>query len=148
VSQDACLRVVKMGSDNFVKTMTHNIPKMMFVFLPLMAGVMALLYWHPRRYYVEHLVFLLHNHSALFLGFVAQTLVETLAHYWHPLAAIGSITELLLFLWVLWYPYAAMRRYYAQGRALTAVKYVFIGLAYGVCLVITFIGTAVITVQE
>jgi hypothetical protein len=59
-----------------------------------MAGVMLLLYWRPRRYYVEHLVFLLHNHSALFLGFVAQALIETLAHYWHPLATVGSITAL------------------------------------------------------
>ena len=148
LSRDACARFVKMGSDTFVKTMTHNIPKMMFVFLPLMAAVMLLIYWRPRRYYVEHLVFLLHNHSALFLSFVAQALVDILARFWHPFAVVGSITELLLFLYVLWYPYAAMRRYYAQGRGLTAVKYLFIGLAYAVCLVLTFIGTALITVTE
>lgn len=145
VSQDACRRFVKMGSDTFVKTMKHNIPKMMFVFLPLMAGVMALLYWRPRRYYVEHLVFLLHNHSALFLGFVAQALIETLARLWHPLTVLGSITGFALFLYVLWYPYAAMRRYYGQGRALTGAKYLVIGLAYAVCLVLTFFGTALIT---
>jgi hypothetical protein len=145
ISHDACVRFVKMGSDNFVKTMTHNIPRMMFVFLPLMAGVVALLYWRPRRYYVEHLVFLLHNHSVLFLGFVAQALIETLAHLWRPLAMLGSITGFALFLYVLWYPYAAMRRYYGQGRTLTGAKYLFIGLAYGLCLVITFVGTAVIT---
>jgi hypothetical protein len=148
LSHDACARFVKMGSDNFVKTMMHNIPKMMFVFLPLMACVMALLYRRPRRYYVEHLVFLLHNHSALFLGFVAQALIEALAHHWRPLTEFGSITGFALFFYVLWYPYAAMRRYYGQGRALTGAKYLFIGLAYALCLVITFIGTAVITINE
>lgn len=44
--------------------------------------------------------------------------------------------------------YAAMRRYYTQGGVLTGAKYLFIGLAYGVCLVITFIGTAVITINQ
>ena len=30
--------------------------------LPLMALFMKLLYWRPRRYYLEHLLLLLHNH--------------------------------------------------------------------------------------
>ena len=40
----------------------------MFVFLPLLALVMKLLYWRPRRYYVEHLLFLVHNHAFVFLA--------------------------------------------------------------------------------
>ena len=40
----------------------------MFVFLPLLALVMKLLYWRPKRYYVEHLLFLVHNHAFVFLA--------------------------------------------------------------------------------
>jgi hypothetical protein len=145
LSRDVCARYVKIGSDTFVKTMLHNIPRMMFVFLPLMAGIVTLLYWRPRRYYVEHLVFLLHNHSALFLAFVVQQFGEALAGLWHPLAVPVSIAGFALFFYVLWYPYAAMRRYYGQGRALTLSKYLATGLAYCACLAITLIGTALFT---
>ena len=46
----------------------HNIPRAMFVFLPLLALFMKLLYWRPKRYYVEHLLFLVHNHAFVFLA--------------------------------------------------------------------------------
>ena len=48
--------------------MVHNIPRAMFMFLPLLALVMKLLYWRPKRYYVEHLLFLIHNHAFVFLA--------------------------------------------------------------------------------
>ena len=43
----------------------------MFVFLPLLALAMKLLYWRPKRYYVEHLLFLIHNHAFVFLALSA-----------------------------------------------------------------------------
>ena len=54
-----------------------------FVFLPLMALVMTLLYWFPRRYYVEHLVFFLHNHAALYLAMSLEILLRALAEGAH-----------------------------------------------------------------
>ena len=49
------------------ETLARNIPKAMFVFLPLLALCMKLIYWRPRRYYVEHLLFMVHNHTFVFL---------------------------------------------------------------------------------
>jgi uncharacterized protein DUF3667 len=145
LAHEACARYDKWDNDSFSKTLVHNIPRMMFVFLPLMAGIVTLLYWRPRRFYVEHLVFLLHNHSALFLVFVALQVGGALAEAWHPLSALVSFAEFPVFLYVIWYPYAAMRRYYGQGRALTFSKYLVTGLAYGVCLAITLAVTALVT---
>ena len=42
-------------------------PRAMFMFLPLLAGVMMLIYWRPRHYYVEHLLLFVHNHAFVFL---------------------------------------------------------------------------------
>ena len=39
----------------------------MFIFLPLLAGLMMLMYWRPRHYYVEHLLLFVHNHAFVFL---------------------------------------------------------------------------------
>jgi hypothetical protein len=38
-----------------------------------------------------------------------------------------------------------MRRYYGQGTALTASKYVVIVSAYFICLLLTLLGTALVT---
>ena len=48
----------------------------MFVFLPLLALVMKLLYWRPKRFYVEHLLFLVHNHAFVFLALTIMGLLS------------------------------------------------------------------------
>jgi hypothetical protein len=144
----ACSRASADRGNAFFRTLTGNIPRMMFVFLPLVAGVMALLYWRPRRYYVEHLVFLLHNHAALFLCFVLLKLTDLLAGAWPALSRLDRGLAGFTLLYALWYPYAAMRRYYAQGRALSAFKYAAIALAYGISLLFTLVGTALVAILE
>lgn len=144
-ARDACVRNRADRGRTFLGALERNIPRMMFLFLPLMAGVITPLYWRPRRYYVEHLVFLLHTQSAVFLCFLLQKLAGRIAEHWHLLAPLTGIGGFLLFLYVLWYPYAAMRRYYAQGRVMTAVKYMAVGSAYGVFLLLTLLGTALVT---
>ncbi len=147
-AQAACEKIRAQPPAEFLRALLHNIPKMMFVFLPLMAGLMALLYWRPRRYYVEHLVFLLHNHSALYLWFVILELVGAAANLWSPLSFVAMLLGLGTALYVPLYPYLAQRRYYAQSRPLTLAKYALLALAYLVCLVLTLLGTAALTAYE
>ena len=141
----ACERARRMPTDEFLAALAHNVPKMMFVFLPLMAAVMCLLYWRPRRYYVEHLVFLLHNHSALYLAFLLLNLAGLLGGLWVALGSLTWILGIATFVYVPVYPYRAMRRYYGQGRLLTLAKYATLALAYLVCLLLTLAGTAAVT---
>ena len=141
----ACRNIVDEGTDAFLRTLVHNVPKMMFVFLPMMAAVMLLLYWWPRRYYVEHLVLLLHNHSALFLSFVLLNVIAFVAHHLPALHFALPLGGIALFFYVLWYPYASMRRYYAQGRLLTLSKYSIVASAYLICLLFVLLGTGVVT---
>ena len=88
----------------------------MFLFLPLLAGVMMLLYWQPRHYYVEHLLFFLHNHAFVFLVLLLAGILSALL----PFAAmlIGWVTTL----YVAWYLYRSMRVMYGQGRLRTVAK--------------------------
>lgn len=149
VAQDACVRIRADSGEQFLRTLGHNLPKMMFVFLPLMAAVMLGLYWRPRRFYVEHLIYLLQNHSALFLLFSLIALVDWIADGVPALSWLGSagLAGAVAF-YAIWYPYKSMRRYYGQSRGITLIKFALIGAAYLVCLLLTLAGTAVISVLE
>jgi hypothetical protein len=119
----------KYGEEGFGavgETLAHNIPKAMFVFLPLLALCMKLIYWRPKRYYVEHLLFMVHNHAFVFLVTAVAMLVGMIpfvGDYAWPLYWAA-------FIYVAWYIYRAMRNVYGQGRALTIIKYLTMGYVY------------------
>jgi hypothetical protein len=141
----ACTRVVNDQGASLGEAFRHNVPRMMFVFLPLLAAVMLLLYRRPRRLYVEHLVLFLHNHSALFLVFILLALLQKLAAWLPALAALANLGALGVLLYCPWYVYAAMRRVYGQGRLATLAKLGFMLVAYVACLLLTLMGTAVVS---
>lgn len=104
----------------------HNVPRAMFFLLPLIAAFMLLLYWRPRRYYVEHLLFLIHNHAMVFL---LGTLLAPV--FWLlPRGLASSSLAAAVSLWLIWYLFRAMRVYYGQGRRRTLAKYFFMGGVY------------------
>lgn len=128
-----CRRFQVNGPAAVAESVAHNIPRAMFIFLPLLALVMKLLYWRPNRYYVEHLLLLVHNHAFVFL---LLTLIGLIA----PVPGVpGALVDWLnwaAFLYMTWYIYRGMRNVYAQGRGLTLAKYFTLGLAY-VCTSLT-----------
>lgn len=142
--KDICKRNVADHGAGFVAALNSSIPKMMFVFLPLMAMVMLLLYWWPRHYYVEHLVFFLHTHAAIFLLLLVEVLLSRLGSVLPWLERAGPYLKFAGLLYCIWYVYRAMRVYYGQGRWLTLGKIFVIGFAYMIFLSITFFFTAVL----
>jgi hypothetical protein len=137
----ACMRQVNSGGEAVTSAFFGSIPKMMFVFVPMMALVMLLLYWRPRRYYVEHLVFFLHIHAAVFLILLLEALLGWMAESlgWRT---FGEWMILFTTLYTVWYVYRAIRVYYAQGRWLTLGKFIVVGFAYTVGLGATLVVTA------
>jgi hypothetical protein len=122
--KEGCRKVVLDDGQEFANAMLHNIPRALFLLLPLLALVMRAMYW--RRYYVEHLLFFIHNHAftftlyALMLSLLAVT-------SWGWLTTLGVLV-------MLFYPpiytYKAMRRVYAQRRWITRLKFVILAFAY------------------
>jgi hypothetical protein len=122
-----CRRVQEDGSELFTE-LGHNLPRAMFIFLPLLAGIMKLMYWRPRRYYVEHLLFLVHNHAFVFLMLIFFMLVDLaiyplIGDYVWPFYVAGSF-------YTVWYIFRAMRNMYGQHGLLTFLKYFVLGLTY------------------
>src|SRR6185503_3163668 len=73
-----CQKMSHTSARELLATIMHNVPRAMFVFLPLLALIMKLLYWRPKRYYVEHLLFLVHNHAFVFLAFSIVALLTSI----------------------------------------------------------------------
>ena len=114
-------------------------PRAMFVFLPLLALCMKLMYWRPKRYYVEHLLFLVHNHAYVFLVMALVMLIGMIP-------GVGDYAWLLYwatFFYMVWYIYRAMRNVYGQGRGLTVIKYLALGYLYFIAAFTVFLLTAI-----
>jgi hypothetical protein len=140
----ACERNPENYGDRVQHALLANIPKMMFVFVPLIALVMLILYWRPRRYYVEHLVFFIHSHAAIFLLLLIEALLAWIAA-WLAWSTFRGWVIAIISLYSAWYVYRAMRVYYGQGRLLTLAKLFVVGFAYLIGFAITFTVTALIT---
>lgn len=131
------------------KTLEHgflsSIPKMMFFFLPVIAGFMMLLYLRPRRLYVEHLIFFLHAHAALYLAIILSLLIDIPTRYAPRLDIVSAILDTFLAAYGAWYIYASMRRFYAQGRIQTFSKFTVLCSVYLICLCATLLGTLILS---
>jgi hypothetical protein len=132
VMQQTCLRIRADHGRSLAQSMRHNLPRAMFVFLPLLAGIMMLFYWRPRHYYVEHLLLLIHNHAFVFL---ALSLVWSLDALVPPIAGWLNFA---LFVYLVWYLYRSMRTVYGQGRWLTIAKFTALSFLYLVFGLVVF----------
>ena len=141
---EACRHQAVDGGKSLTRSFLASIPKMMFIFVPLMAFIMLLLYLRSRRFYVEHLIFFLHAHAALYVAIIASLLIAIAARYVPKLTVASTVADYALLLYAIWYMYGSLRRFYGQGRIVTAVKFAAISVAYLACLALTLFGTLLI----
>jgi hypothetical protein len=136
-----CRKIAEGDGRELGRNFLLNLPRAMFVFLPVLAFVMWLLYWKPKRYYVEHLLFLVHNHAFVFLGFSILLLVGRIP-------VVGDWIGWGWFvvpLYMLWYLYRAQRVVYGQSRGLTVTKYLFLLTTYMATALVMFLLTLIYT---
>ena len=143
--REACRKIVS-DSSSFGRALYENIPKMMFIFLPLIAAVMFVLYLGSGRYYVEHLLFFVHYHAFFFLGGLAIVLLDRSSAlldgtaFGNVLRFFEGALTFVLVIYVPYYLYRAMRRVYGQGRMVTLAKYSLLGIGYVIFMALTAVG--------
>jgi len=110
-------------------------PVTMFVLLPIVALLFKFWYLFAKKYYVEHLIFALHNHSFIFVALLITMLSGTLAGWQEP-SEEGPVTtaitwvNVIIWSWIPLYLLVSLKRVYQQGWAMTLAKYSLIGLSY------------------
>ncbi|MCU0988655.1 MAG: hypothetical protein MUE63_03465, partial [Xanthomonadales bacterium] len=118
------------------------LPATMFVLLPIVALLFKFWYLFAGKYYIEHLIFALHNHSFLFVVLLISLLFGALADWAEP-AGAGRITTASTLLngamgvWVPVYFLVSLKRVYQQGWLMTVTKYCLIGISYVLLLSLT-----------
>jgi hypothetical protein len=111
------------------------LPATMFVLLPIVALLFKFWYLFAKKYYIEHLIFALHNHSFLFVMLLIAMLLSSLAGWLEP-AEEGRVTTAVSWLniaigiWIPVYFLVSLKRVYQQGWGMTLTKYSLIGLSY------------------
>lgn len=136
---EACRKLAADGGKRLGPTFLATAPKLMFVFLPLMAAVAMLFYWRPRRLYVEHLVMFLHTHALVFVVLSLTGILNALQLTALPGVGILGAAVAALLLYIPYYVYRAMRVVYGEGRARTLVKFAAIGTLYSLLLGLTLL---------
>jgi hypothetical protein len=115
------------------------LPATMFVLLPIVALLFKFWYLFAKKYYIEHLIFALHNHSFLFVMLFIVMLLNALAGWAEP-AGEGRIhdavswTGIAIAVWIPLYFLVSLKRVYQQGWGMTLSKYCLIGISYVVLL--------------
>jgi hypothetical protein len=118
------------------------LPVSMFILLPVVALLFKFWYLFARRYYVEHLILALHNHSFLFVALLLSMVSNSLAGWLEP-AEEGPVTSSVLWLniaivcWLPVYFLLSLKRVYQQSWSLTTGKFLVIGLSYLILLLTT-----------
>jgi len=135
----SCENIKRDGGRHFIERFASTAPKLMFLFLPLMAGVAMLFYWRPRRLYAEHLVLFLHNHAFTYLLLAFTAILNEIAELKFPGAGILNLVMFLMWCWLPYYVYRSMRVVYANGRFRTLLKFFALSTIYFVVLGLTML---------
>jgi hypothetical protein len=116
----------------FYEEFKHNIPKMMFLMLPLFALILKLTFSKNRKFYVEHLIYTFHLHCFLFIFMVFIMLLELIIPVdWF----IVDWINLGATVYVIWYIFRSLRIVYARSVFRTITKMIGMSIMYFVVFV-------------
>ena len=125
-------QTVQMDAAGQARFIADELPRLMFVLLPVFALLLKFSFWH--RLYFEHLIHSLHLHSAAYVVLALMLPLEQVAE--HSLMLL--LIQLLLFGYLLANFFVSMRRVYGGGRLVTAAKCGGIFLGYLIVLTSSF----------
>ncbi|HMJ46353.1 MAG TPA: DUF3667 domain-containing protein, partial [Ferruginibacter sp.] len=107
----------------FISNLLHSIPQMLFLSLPLFALFLKWLYIrHKKFYYVSHMIFTFHLYILMFIVLLFVFGITQLQKNVHA-GWLGWVIG-LLYVFIFFYEYKAMRNFYGQRRAKTIIKFI------------------------
>jgi hypothetical protein len=114
------------------RRLVETMPRMLFVLLPIFAGILALFY--RGRNYPEHLYFAIHLHAFIFLALLVGQLTK-----YTRIPILAACASLVALVWIPIYATIAFRRVYGGSLRRTLAKEVAIGVIYSVAAGVGFV---------
>ncbi len=113
-------------------------PYMMLFLIPVFALFQKLFYLFSKRFYIEHLILSLHNHSFLYIVLLVSLILETIADKLLKMESsfsqVGYVIieaiDISLAIWIVAYIVIATKKVYQQGWFLTISKTMILGIIY------------------
>ena len=145
------MKMIEEEPREFVQEVFDVFPVLMFFLLPLFALILKIVYIFKKRYYMEHLVIALHSHSFIFFILLMMFLVDSLGEYslvvFGETSFVANTFDLALILLAIWLPinlFLQQKRVYAQGKFMTTIKFMFVGIIYFFLLMFTALVSGVL----
>jgi Protein of unknown function (DUF3667) len=112
--------------EHLIENIFHSFPKILWISLPIFAMILNILYFrHKQYFYVNHGIFTIHVYCATFIQLFVFLMIFQLTKIANAswLHTILLLLNIAVFIWMMIYPYKAMRGFYMQRRAKTFLKY-------------------------
>jgi hypothetical protein len=122
-SKNTTIDKIKENPSAFMNYVISKIPFFLFFFTPFFALFFWLIYSRKKYTYMEHMVFIFHIFSFIFLAMLLFIIPDLI---------IGSqflLGCLFIFIGPIYF-YKALRNFYQQNRALTLIKFVFLNTVF------------------
>jgi hypothetical protein len=117
-------QTVQLDAANQARFMADELPRLMFILLPMFALLLKLAFW--KRFYFDHIIFSIHLHSAAYVVLALMLPMEQVAsEHWLPL-----VVQVALFAYFLAYLVIAVRRVYHSSWIVAAAKSLVILMGY------------------
>lgn len=111
--------------EKFIESFVHNLPKSLFVYMPLFAFILWLFQDKKKWYYFDHGIFTLHYFSFLLLGIFLITLVNYmlgLLDSYLVFRIINYVFKIVAIIYMLYYFFPAHHYFYGDSRWVTFFK--------------------------
>mgnify|MGYP001583758405 CR=1 FL=1 len=122
---------------SFYKNLMSKISIALFLFLPVFAMFLLLLYIRKSFTYMEHLVFVFHTQTVFFLLLSIFFLLDFFIE-------LSNVTWVFILLFLI-YLYKALRNFYMQSRIITMIKFILLNSYYLFLATIGFLIVGVVT---
>ena len=119
------VELAKQDPSELISLLLDIAPPVLFILLPIFALILKLAYLGSGRFYTQHLILAVHNHSFIFLALLLEGLLTPVEQ------SIGTeIPSTVLSIWIPIYMYMSLLRVYGQGYFITMVKFMGLGFLY------------------
>lgn len=111
--------------EKFAEEAGHNIPKALFIYMPLFALILWLFHGKRRWYYFDHGIFTLHYFSFLLLTILIVFFFGKLMNCFVDNAitmTIKFVGRAVAYGWLFYYFFPAHHRFYGESRAISLLK--------------------------
>jgi hypothetical protein len=132
---------------DFVNSLMHHFPQILFLSLPFAALLLKLLYIRRRQFYfVSHAIFSIHFYIFTFIAMLLMMGVSGLTGtlHWSWLGLVNGLLGFSIF----FYLYKAMRNFYMQRRAKTVLKYLLFSISFFFIIVFLFVIFAFVSIFQ